>query len=69
MKELKTTEGGASAVCEVMQKYLDEAKDEAKIESIAKLLSNGGTEEDAKRFLDASPEEIARAKESLFVCA
>lgn len=69
MKELKTTEGGASAVCEVMQKYLNEAKDEARIESIAKLLSNGGTEEDAKRFLDASPEEIARAKESLFVCA
>lgn len=52
-------------MCGVMQKYLNEAKDEARIESIAKLLSNGGTEEDAKRFLDASQEEMRAAMKRL----
>ena len=38
--ELKTTEGGAGAVCEVMQKYEEEAKEEVRIELLSRLVAN-----------------------------
>ena len=47
MKELKTTEGGASAVSEVMQRYMDQAV----LETLIALVKDGliSLEEAAKR--------------------
>ena len=64
---LKTTEGGATAVCDVMKHYEDIARTEGRLQTIAEFLANGGTEEDANRLLKASPEEIANAKELLVI--
>ena len=41
MKELKTTEGGASAVCEVMQKYEEQAAKQAVIAEFISLVKDG----------------------------
>ncbi len=40
----------------------EEGREEARIADIAQMLSRGGTEDDLRRFLDASDEEIAKAK-------
>ncbi len=58
-------------MCDVMKHYEDIAKAEGvregRLRTIADLISNGGTEEDANRLLKASPEEIADAKELLVI--
>lgn len=43
--ELKTTEGGASAVCEVMKKYEEAAKEQARIELLAQLVADNQLDE------------------------
>lgn len=69
VKRLKTTEGGMSAVCDVMKKYEDialrEGEQKTRIKDLAEMLSNGGTDEELRRFHRASDEEIAKAKELL----
>lgn len=40
----------------------EEGREEGRIASLAKMLSRGGTENDLRRFLDATDEEIVRAR-------
>ena len=42
-----------------------EGRAEERIENIAKLLSRGGTEDQAKLFLDATDEEIELARKNM----
>ena len=46
----------------VMDEIRHEAKEEERIQNIATLLANGGTEDDAKRLLNATPQELEQAK-------
>ena len=41
----------------------EEGKEEGRIDALALMLSRGGTEADLRKFLDATDEEIALAKE------
>ena len=41
----------------------EEGRKEARIGDLVQMLSRGGTEEDLRKFLDATDEEIMRAKE------
>ena len=75
---LKHTEGGLKAVSRIMDEIRQEAKEEGRaeghaegraeglaegrIQNIATLLANGGTEDDAKRLLNATPQELEQAK-------
>ena len=64
--ELKTTEGGVSAVCEIMEKYMDkskaEGKVEGKIEALKVLITQGVIDidkaVDSAREMKISEEEI-----------
>ncbi len=50
---------------EAREDALEEGKIEGRIGSISLFLINGGSEEDARRFLDATDEEIKKAKEGI----
>ncbi len=50
---------------EALAKGRNEGRKEGRIESIASLLSRGGTVEQAKAFLDATDEEIEEAKKHI----
>lgn len=63
VKELKTTEGGASAVCAVMEKYEQIAISKEKVKIIANMLKQGISEEDAAKLAEASEVEILKAKQ------
>ena len=64
-------------MCTIMEGYMEESRAEGRmegrtegraeerIENIAKLLSRGGTEDQAKLFLDATDEEIEYARKSI----
>lgn len=73
VSELKTTEGGLATMCTIMEGYMEksraegrtEGRAEERIENIAKLLSRGGTEDQAKLFLDATDEEIELARKNM----
>lgn len=41
VRELKTTEGGASAVCDIVQKLVDEGRAEERIETLIKMIKAG----------------------------
>ena len=41
----------------------EEGREEGRLESIALLFQNGGSEDDARRLLKATDEEIRKAKE------
>jgi hypothetical protein len=47
-----------------MEKSRAEGRAEERIENIAMLLSRGGTEDQAKLFLDATDEEIELARKN-----
>lgn len=67
--ELKTTEGGAGAVCDIVQKLVDEGREEGReegrtegiVEGISKLIRKGYSKEDILD-LDYTEEEYARAE-------
>ena len=69
VQRLKTTEGGTSAVCDVVKKYVEEARmaqeRETRLNCLAEMISNGGTDMDLRKFLNASDEEITEAKKLL----
>ena len=56
-------------MCTIMEGYIEksraEGRAEERIENIAKLLSRGGTEDQAKLFLDATDEEIELARKNM----
>lgn len=59
MKELKTTEGGASAVCEVMQKYEEQAAKKAVLMELISLVKDGLLAvKDAAKRLQLTEEEF-----------
>lgn len=66
-KELKS-EGGASAVCEIMEKYLSEAKNEGKteerIKAIQKMLHKG-FDKQTILSLDYTEEEYQEAEAAM----
>lgn len=68
VKRLKETEGGAKAVCEVMQKYekmaIDEALKKEHIEKIQAMLKEG-CEKDFILRIGYTEEEYLEAKEQL----
>lgn len=63
--ELKTTEGGAGAVCDIVQKLVDEGREEGRtegiVEGISKLIWKGYSKEDILD-LDYTEEEYAKAE-------
>lgn len=63
--ELKTTEGGAGAVCDIVQKLVDEGRKEGRtegiVEGISKLIRKGYSKEDILD-LDYTEEEYAKAE-------
>lgn len=65
VRELKTTEGGAGAVCDIVQKLVDEGREEGRtegiVEGISKLIRKGYSKEDILD-LDYTEEEYARAE-------
>lgn len=67
--ELKTTEGGAGAVCDIVQKLVDEGREEGRtegiVEGISKLIRKGYSKEDILE-LDYTEEEYARAEAVVF---
>lgn len=66
---LKHTEKGVAAVSKIMDEIKEAAKaeglTEGRLKTVATFLKNGGTEEEAMHKLDASPEEIKKAKDML----
>ena len=59
VKELKTTEGGANAMCAVMEKYMAESKAEGKLEQLIELVKDGLLEvADAAHKANISEEEF-----------
>ena len=56
-------------MCTIMEGYMEKSRAagraEERIENIAKLLSRGGTEDQAKLFLDATDEEIELARKNM----
>ena len=60
--ELKTTEGGASAVCAVMEKYEKEAVSKEKIKILKNMLNQGIPEDTVQKLAEASENELLRAK-------
>ena len=43
----------------------EEGREDERIRNLAEMIKNGGTDDDLKRFLNASDEEITKAKKSL----
>lgn len=66
VKRLKETEGGAQAVCEVMEIYKREAVQEREIELIQKMLSKGYSKEEILE-LGFTEDEYSEAQKSLLV--
>lgn len=73
VRELKTTEGGAGAVCDIVQKLVDEGREEGReegrtegiVEGIGKLIRKGYSKEDILE-LDYTEEEYAKAEAVVF---
>lgn len=65
VRELKTTEGDAGAVCDIVQKLVDEGREEGRtegiVEGISKLIRKGYSKEDILD-LDYTEEEYAKAE-------
>jgi len=69
-RELKTTEGGAAAVCEIMEKYMKESREEGREEgrregieegrkkTVINLYSKGMSTEDISKWLDVPPQYV-----------
>ena len=47
----------------IRKEEFEDGRAEGRLESIALLFQNGGSEDDARRFLKATDEEIRKAKE------
>ena len=62
---LKESEGGVSAVCDVMQKYEKIAREEERQEIIMSALQNKMPKEDMKKYLKVKDEEIVEAERLL----
>lgn len=62
---LKESEGGVSAVCDVMQKYEKIAREEERQEIIMSALQNKMPKEDIKKYLKVKDEEIVEAERLL----
>lgn len=65
----KTTKGGQAEMCKTVEEYAKEYAEkkssESRIQMISDFLSSGGSESDAYKMLKATPEEVAKAKQSL----
>lgn len=65
VQRLKETEGGLSAVCEVMEKYNKEAVKENNYSIIAEMLRDGTSREFIKKYFDVSDDELKDIEASL----
>ena len=54
--------GIQEGIQEGIQKGLQEGRQEGRLNTIKSFLSNGGTEEDARKYFQATDEEIQSAK-------
>ena len=61
----KTTKGGQAEMCKTVEEYGEKKSIESRIQMISDFLSSGGSETDAYKMLKATPEEVAKAKQSL----
>lgn len=61
----KTTKGGQAEMCKTVEEYGEKKSSESRIQMISDFLSSGGSESDAYKMLKATPEEVAKAKQSL----
>ena len=50
-------------MCDFLQSFIDSGKQEARLEDIAEMFSNGATESEAKKYLKVTDEELQKAKE------
>lgn len=66
VQRLKETEGGLSAVCELMEKYNQEAIQEHDYEAIAEMLRDNVSSEKICQYLHVTEEDIQVVKSSLF---
>ena len=66
VQRLKETEGGLSAVCELMEKYNQEAIQEHNYEAIAEMLRDNVSSEKICQYLHVTEEDIQVVKSSLF---
>ena len=62
----KKTEGGLSAVCELMEKYNQEAIQEHDYKAIAEMLRDNVSSEKICQYLHVTEEDIQVVKSSLF---
>lgn len=62
VKRIKTTQGGLWSMCELMEKYMDEAKQEGRIEErqemFMSMLAGGRTAEEIAAFCNVPLEEV-----------
>ena len=62
----KETEGGQAIMCKIVEDYAEKRKleglEEGRIKTIAEFLSNGGSETDAVKLLNASEKDLKKAK-------
>ena len=65
VRELKTTEGGASAVCDIMKKLVDEGRAEERIEILIKMIRKGYGKEDILA-LEYTEEEYSKAEAKVY---
>ena len=58
-------------MCDVMKKYEDIAAEKAareeRLRNLSEMISNGGTDEELRKFHNASDEEIKKAREALVI--
>ena len=66
VKRLKETEGGLSTVCELMEKYNQEAIQEHDYEAIAEMLRDNVSSKKICQYLHVTEEDIQVVKSSLF---
>ena len=66
VQRLKETEGGLSTVCELMEKYNQEAIQEHDYEAIAEMLRDNVSSEKICQYLHVTEEDIQVVKSSLF---
>lgn len=52
-------------MCKTVEEYGEKKSSESRIHMISDFLSSGGSEADAYKMLKATPEEVAKAKQSL----
>lgn len=68
VRELKTTEGGAGAVCDIVKKLVDEGRAEERNEILIKMIRKG-YDKDAIFDLEYTEEEYAKAEAEVYELA